>query len=102
MGLTKRECIQEIQSWEPKTLPDHLSVIWDEMKGQIYESIQPAGLEALCVQVHRMRDAQMRIQEDGAVVNDGKGTAVPHPAIAIEKAAGAEVRTWLAKFGVGQ
>ena len=49
-----------------------------------------------------MRDAQARVEKDGAVVSDGKGAAVPHPAIGIEKQAGAEMRTWLIKFGVGQ
>jgi len=87
---------------KPKTLPDHLALIWDELNGQVYDSISAVGMEALCIQVHRMRDAQARIEADGAVVNDGKGSAAPHPAIAIEKAAGAEMRTWLAKFGVGQ
>lgn len=57
------------------------------------------GMEALCGQIYRMRDAQARITKDGAIVADAKGNPIPHPAIPIEKAAQAEVRAWVVKFG---
>ena len=55
-------------------------------------------LEAYCVQVSRMRDAQSRIDREGLVVADVKGNPVPHPALAIEKAAQIEVRAWSERF----
>lgn len=55
-------------------------------------------LEAYCVQVARMRDAQARIDAEGIVVSDEKGRPVAHPALAIEKQAQAEVRAWAGRF----
>jgi len=83
----------------PDTLPDYLRPIWDELDEQMRDSIGAVGLEALCVQVYRMRDAQARVTADGMVVVDAKGNPVPHPALDIEKRAQAEVRTWLDKYG---
>lgn len=54
--------------------------------------------EAYCGQVARLRDAQQRLQREGLVIADPKGNPVPHPAIAIERAAQAEIRSWGAQF----
>lgn len=80
-------------------LPEHLSKIWDDVEPTVYPVIGPVGLEALCGQVHRQRDAEQRITEEGLVVQDSKGNPVPHPAIVIEKQAQAEIRQWLLKYG---
>jgi len=85
----------------PAQLPENLEPIWKELSRQVRPRIGSAGMEALCGQVFRLRDAQARIAKDGAVVLDGKGVPGPHPAIAIEKSAGAEIRAWLQKFGSG-
>jgi hypothetical protein len=45
-----------------------------------------------------MRDAQTRIDREGLVVADAKGNPIPHPALAIEKAAQVEVRAWADRF----
>ena len=82
----------------PEHLTDELAEIWAEMSPQVESTIAAAGLESLCGQVARMRDARERIDEDGLVVADSRGNPVPHPAIAIEKTAQAEVRNWLLKF----
>lgn len=87
---------------QPDSLPDSLKPIWAETINQVYQSIGAAGLEALCAQIWRMREARQRIDDEGLVVADSRGAPVPHPAIAIERAAQVEVRAWLAKFGVGQ
>lgn len=50
------------------------------------------ALEAMAVQVARARDAQARIDAEGLVVAGSKGEPVPHPALAIERAAQAEIR----------
>ena len=83
--------------------PSHLALtlipIWDEMVGQVRSRIGSSGLEALCLQIHRMRDAQGRIDAEGLIVADAKGAPAPHPAIPIERAAQVEVRAWIVKFG---
>ena len=84
---------------QPADLPEYLLLIWAELEGQVRPAIGAAGLEALCVQVYRMRDAERRIAEDGLIVRDVKGNPVAHPALDIEKRAQVEVRTWLAEYG---
>ena len=39
-----------------------------------------------------------QIDKDGIIVRDAKGNPVPHPALAIEKAAQVEVRAWSERF----
>lgn len=90
MNLNKRE-----------GLPEHISAIWDELAGSVRDRIGNAGMEALCGQVYRLREAEGRISEEGMVVQDAKGNPVPHPALAIEKQAQAEIRNWVDKFGKG-
>ncbi len=85
------------------TAPDHLSpaacLVWAEVSGDIDVS-GPEGpaLEAYCVQVARMRDAQTRIDAEGLIVADEKGRPVPHPALQIEKSAQVEVRAWIGRY----
>jgi len=83
----------------PPDLPEHLEPIWEEMADQVRVSIGVAGLEALCVQVYRLRQAQAKVTEEGMVVADQKGSPVPHPALRIEKDAQSEIRRWLKDFG---
>lgn len=83
----------------PDSLPDHLREVWCDLVDQVKPAIGTAGMEALCGQVYRMRDAQRRITEEGLVVLDAKGNPAPHPAIAVEKQASAEVRAWVKEFG---
>lgn len=70
------------------------------MAPKVRPSIGLVGLEALCGQVYRLRDAQERVTKDGAVVGDAKGNPAPHPALAIERAAQSEIRQWVTKFGL--
>ena len=92
--------------------PEHLSeaarVVWCEVAalfkvaGDDVARVSGAGLEAYCVQVARMRDAQRRVDREGLVVADEKGRAgggaVPQPALVVEKAARVEVRAWQERF----
>lgn len=87
---------------KPVGLAEHLSEIWDETVGSVQASIGSAGLESLCIQIHRMRDAQARVTDEGMVTSDAKGNPCPHPALEIERKAQAEVRTWLKMHGVHQ
>lgn len=83
---------------KPDHLPDHLSEIWDELVDQVHPRIGTAGMEALCGQVYRVRDAQRRVTEEGAVVADDKGNPVEHPALDIERRAQDQVRRWMKDF----
>lgn len=55
-------------------------------------------LEAYAGQVVRLRDAQRRLAVEGSVVEDSKGFPIPHPALAIERAAQEELRKWGNRF----
>lgn len=55
-------------------------------------------LEAMATQVARLREARWRVDEEGAIIADPKGNAIPHPALAIERAAQAELRQWSMRF----
>jgi len=55
--------------------------------------------EAIATQVDRMREARRRIEAEGIVVRDMKGSVIPHPAIAIEAAAVTLLNTLMTKWG---
>ena len=80
----------------PEGMPDAEREIWEQM----VDAGSPEGpeLEAFVGQVARLREAQRRIAAEGLITADPKGYPIPHPAIAIEKAAQAEIRAWGSKF----
>ena len=80
----------------PEGMPDAERKIWQQM----VNAGSPEGpeLEAFVGQVARLREAQRRIAAEGLITADPKGYPIPHPAIAIEKAAQAEIRAWGSKF----
>jgi phage terminase small subunit len=86
------------------TVPDHLpsdvAAVWSELVAVHADPSRVEGpeFEAFCGQVARLRDAQGRISAEGLVVADEKGRPVPHPALAIEKQAQAEIRAWGDRF----
>ena len=80
-------------------LPEHLSEIWDDVVDSVEVRIGSVGLEALCGQIHRQREAERRISEEGIVVQDVKGNPTPHPSLATEKQAQAEIRNWIGTYG---
>jgi len=45
-------------------------------------------VEVLAIQMDRAEEAHRRIEEEGIVVRDLKGSVIPHPAIKIEIDAG--------------
>lgn len=85
------------------TAPAHLTpavaAVWSEVI-TAYGSDEIVGpdLEAYCGQVAQLRDAQARIASDGLITADPKGNPIPHPAIAIERAAQDEIRKWGPRF----
>ena len=52
------------------------------------------AVEALAVQIARMRDARSRVDDEGMIVLDSHDKPMAHPCIAIERMAAAEVRRW--------
>ena len=80
----------------PEFMPDAERAIWDQMVAA--GSPEGPELEAFVGQVARLRVAQRRIAAEGLITADPKGYPIPHPAIAIEKAAQAEIRAWGSKF----
>lgn len=84
-----------------KVKPSHpkasdVGVVWDEL---IAKGARPGPqLEAYAGQVARLRDAQARLASEGLIIEDPRGNPIPHPAIAIEKAAQDEIRRWGSKF----
>jgi phage terminase small subunit len=84
--------------------PDHLdgaaAAVWLEVVGGHHEPARIIGpdLEAYCGQVATQRDARARIAREGLIVEDERGRPEPHPAIALELKAQAEIRAWGDKF----
>ena len=76
----------------PDHLPGDVRAVWLELADDFGSG---PGFEAFCGQVARLRDAQRRISREGLVTADAKGNPIPHPALAIETKAQAEVRAWL-------
>lgn len=45
--------------------------------------------------VLRGRDARDAVEREGAIIDDGKGFPIEHPALVIEKRASQEIRGWV-------
>lgn len=82
----------------PGHLADDVQAVWRELvaaAGADAHRIVGPDLEAYAGQVARLRDAQRRLAAEGVIIEDSKtGQPVPHPALAIERAAQVEIRTW--------
>lgn len=66
---------------EQPTLSENLL---DEVFEQCHPSTPTSTVEAIAQQIQLARDARARIDEEGIVVRDMKGSVIPHPAIKIE------------------
>lgn len=84
--------------------PDYLdaaaAAVWVEVIGAHHDPARIIGpdLVAYCGQVATQRDARARIAREGLIVEDERGRPEPHPAIALELKAQAEIRAWGDKF----
>jgi hypothetical protein len=65
-------------------LPIPCDDIIEELQGQLKTSTPTAVFEAVAIQIHTAREARGRIEKEGSVVRDMKGSVIPHPAIKIE------------------
>lgn len=85
----------------PAHLPEAILVEYDRIMAEWPDEVPaPYGprFEAFLGQIARLHEAQRLIDKDGLIVPDLKGNPMAHPAIAIEKAAQAEVRAWGEEF----
>lgn len=64
--------------------PIRFEDIVDEVSEQVPGYIPIATIEAIARQIQLAREARNRINEEGIVVRDMRGSVIPHPAIKIE------------------
>lgn len=86
---------------QPADLPAHLAKAWQHVAASWPEQMpMPSGADftAYLGQLTVLMDAQARIADDGLIIADAKGNAVPHPAILIERQAQEQIRAWGATF----
>lgn len=71
---------------------------WDDLVADLepfeLTASRRAGMEALALQIARMRQAAALVEVDGMTTSGADGVTRPHPALAIERAAAAEIRDW--------
>ena len=54
---------------------------------QVFSDTPESIISAIATQIDRAEEAAERIEKEGSVVRDMKGSVIPHPAIAIEQGA---------------
>ena len=64
--------------------PIPFSETFDEVYPQVEPGTPEAIIEAIAIQLDQAREARERINGEGSVVRDMRGTVIPHPAIKIE------------------
>jgi phage terminase small subunit len=84
----------------PARLDPAAAGVWEETIAAHHEPAKIAGpdLEAYAGQVALQRDLRERIAREGSIVEDERGRPMAHPAIALERAAQAEIRAWGDRF----
>jgi hypothetical protein len=60
---------------------------FDAVKRQVKDFTPRAVIDLIARQLDRADEAKRRIDEEGIVVRDMKGSVIAHPAVAIEQAA---------------
>ena len=75
------------------TQSKNFSSVQKQVRPKTPESI----IELIARQIDRANDAKERIEKEGSVVRDMKGSVIPHPAIQIELAATKMIAELLAK-----
>lgn len=64
--------------------PIQFDDIIEELEPQLKASTPLSIFEAIAAQVYTAREARERIEREGSVVRDMRGSVIPHPAIKIE------------------
>ena len=82
----------------PKVLSAAEQEAWRDLVvdiGAHASTVSRIGLEAAACQLARLRWARERIEVEGEIVLDARDRPVPHPALAVERQAQAELRRWV-------
>lgn len=66
---------------EQRTQLDNIII---EIQPQLNRRTPPIIKETIAVQILASREARDRVEEEGSVVRDIKGSVIPHPALKIE------------------
>lgn len=74
---------------------------FDLIASQMHPSTPETVIMLIARQLDRANDAKTRIDKEGGVVRDLKGNVIPHPAIAIERAATKTIADLMLKFKKG-
>lgn len=69
---------------EPKINEDETEFFWDYVLDQVSDNTPDGVIEVIVCQIMRAKEAKRRIDKEGIVVRDMKGSVIPHPAIKIE------------------
>lgn len=84
----------------PQSLSAVAQEVWNEIvaSNDLAGTVDRAALEAFCTLMARLREARARVDAEGMVVKDGRGRAVPHPALAVERQIAEQIRAWGDRF----
>lgn len=84
----------------PERLQGKSRDVWNEIvaTNDLAGTVDRQALEAFCILVARLREAQERIDEEGMVVRGSNGRVVPHPALEIERKLAEQIRAWGDRF----
>lgn len=84
----------------PAHLTDDAQAAWLEVVGQHPrpKKITGPALDAYASTIALQRDAEARVQREGQIIADERGTPVPHPAIEIARNARHDVMRWAPQF----
>ena len=77
----------------------------EDLIEEVYTQVRPhtpyAVVEAIAVQIGQAREARGRVESEGSVVRDMKGSVIPHPALKVEIDAIKVYTALLQRHGVG-
>lgn len=84
----------------PADAPDAVAEVWREIvaTNDFAGRVDRSALEAFCTLLARLREARLRVEEEGMVVKDTRGRVVPHPALTIERQTAEQIRAWGDRF----
>lgn len=97
---TRKPPTTHIQPEPPAHLSESAQQAWRELTrdASAINAIEAPALEAYANAIARMRDARERIDREGMLIQDAKGNPISHPALPIERAAAAEVKSWVERY----
>jgi hypothetical protein len=71
-------------SQKPPTSSSAIDDITDEVYKQVNKYTPDGVVEAIAIQIYTAREARGRIDKEGSVVRDVRGSVIAHPALKVE------------------